>query len=56
MGRTDDTEQLRARLGELEQQILDLRQELEERADELDASRAANRDLMTLANRIPPSA
>ena len=56
IGRADDTGQLRARLGELEQQILDLRQELEERADELDACRAANRDLMTLVNRIPPSA
>ena len=32
-------------------QILDLRQELQERTDDLDASRAANRDLMTLANR-----
>ena len=42
------------RTGELEQQLLDLRQELEERTDELDAARAANRDLMTLANRIPP--
>ena len=56
IGRTDDTGQLRARLGELGQQILDVRQELEERAGELDASRAANRDLMTLVNRIPPSA
>ena len=50
----DDIEQLRGRLGELEQQILDLRQELQEQADELDASRAANRDLMR--RHIPPSA
>lgn len=56
IGRTDETEQLRARTGELEQQILDLRQELEERTDELDAARAANRDLMTLANRTPDKA
>ena len=55
MGRTDESEPLRARAAELEQQILDLRQELEERTDELDASRAANRDLMTLANRMPPA-
>jgi polyhydroxyalkanoate synthesis regulator phasin len=54
IGRADDTGQLRARVDELEQQLLDLRQELQERTDELDAARAANRDLMTLANRIPP--
>ena len=53
IGRIGETEQLRARVAELEQQILDLRQELEERTDELDASRVANRDLMTLANRMP---
>jgi Family of unknown function (DUF6262) len=54
IGRADDARQLRARAGELEQQLVDLRQELEERTDELHAARAANRDLMTLANRIPP--
>jgi Family of unknown function (DUF6262) len=51
IGRTDETETLRTRAGQLEQQVLDLRQELEERTDDLDASRAANRDLMALANR-----
>jgi predicted nucleic acid-binding Zn-ribbon protein len=55
IGRTDDTEALRTRAGQLEQQVLDLRQELEERTDDLDAARAANRDLMTLANRKPAS-
>ena len=54
-GRTDDTEALRTRAGQLEQQVLDLRQELEERTDDLNAARAANRDLMTLANRKPAS-
>lgn len=53
IGRTDETETLRTRAGQLEQQVLDLRQELEERTDDLNASRAANRDLMTLANRKP---
>jgi cell division protein FtsB len=53
IGRTDETEALRTRASQLEQQVLDLRQELEERTDDLDASRAANRDLMTLANRKP---
>jgi hypothetical protein len=51
IGRADDTEALRARVGQLEQQVLDLRQELEERTDDVDAARAANRDLMALANR-----
>jgi hypothetical protein len=53
IGRTDDTEALRARVGQLEQELLDLRQELEKRTDDLNAARAANRDLMALANRKP---
>lgn len=53
IGRTDESGALRTRVGQLEQQVLDLRQELQERTDDLDASRAANRDLMTLANRPP---
>jgi chromosome segregation ATPase len=56
IGRTDDTEALRARASQLEQQLLDLRQELEERTDDLNAARAANRDLMALANRNPAGA
>lgn len=55
IGRTDDYEALRTRVGQLEQQILDLRQELEERTDDLTAARAANRDLTTLANPMPAS-
>jgi len=55
IGRSDDSEALRVRVGQLEQQVLDLRQELGERTDDLDAARAANRDLMTLANRNPAS-
>jgi len=53
IGRTDEAEALRARVGQLEQELLDLRQELEERTDDLAAARAANRDLMALANRKP---
>ena len=56
LGRTDRTEALQTRLRELEQQLLDLRQQLEERTDELDASRAANRDLMALASRAQANA
>jgi transposase-like protein len=55
IGRTDDSEALRTRAGQLEQQVLDLRQELGERTDDLNAARAANRDLMSLANRKPAS-
>jgi len=53
IGRTGETEALRARVSQLEQQLLDLRQELEDRTGDLNASRAANRDLMALANRKP---
>jgi Family of unknown function (DUF6262) len=53
IGHHDETGQLRTRITELEQTNLDLRQQLQERADELDAARAANRDLMALANRKP---
>lgn len=53
IGRTDETEQLRTQLSQLEQQILDLRQELDERNDELTAARATNRDLMAELNTHP---
>ena len=53
MGHPDETGQLRTRVTELEQLVLDLRQQLEERTDDLDAARSANRDLMALANRKP---
>jgi regulator of replication initiation timing len=55
IGHPDETGQLKTRVAELEQTIFDLRQQLEERTDELDAARAANRDLMALANRKPAS-
>ena len=48
-----ETGQLRPRIEELEQHLTGLRQQLQERTDELDAARAANRDLMALANRKP---
>jgi predicted nucleic acid-binding Zn-ribbon protein len=56
LGHTDGAEALQTRIRKLEQELLDLRQELEERTDELDASRAANRDLMALANRAQGTA
>ena len=53
IGRPGETGQLQSRIAELEQQLLDQREQLQERADELDAARAANRDLMAMANRKP---
>jgi hypothetical protein len=46
VGGLDDTEQLRRRAAELEQTVLELRPQLQERTQELDAARATNRDLM----------
>jgi chromosome segregation ATPase len=48
--RTDETSTLRKRVAELEQQLLDHRQDLQDRDDELAAARAANRDLITTLN------
>jgi hypothetical protein len=51
IGAPDDTADLRQHVGELNQLITDLRQDLEERTDELNAARAANRELITMLNR-----
>jgi hypothetical protein len=51
--RTDEISALRERITELEQQVLDQRQDLQDRDDELAAARAANRDLMTRLNGRP---
>jgi regulator of replication initiation timing len=53
LGGPDDTEALRRRVAELEQTTVDLRQQLEERAEELEAARATNRELMAEVNRLP---
>ena len=52
--RTDEIGTLRTRVAELEQQLLDRRQDLQDRDDELAAARAANRDLMTRLNSRAP--
>jgi hypothetical protein len=50
IGHPGGTGQLQSRITELEQHLADLRRHLQERTGELDAARAANRDLMALAN------
>ncbi|WP_104532062.1 hypothetical protein [Streptomyces natalensis] len=51
LGAPADIETLTRRTTELEQQILDLRGELAERDEDLEAARAANRELMAQLNR-----
>jgi uncharacterized protein DUF6262 len=50
LGAPDDIEQLKQRIVFLEQQIIDVRLQLEERDQELAAARDANRELMTRLN------
>ncbi|MFJ7258523.1 hypothetical protein ACIQWV_40050 [Streptomyces sp. NPDC098085] len=51
LGAPADIETLTHRVTELEQQVLDLRAELDERDEDLAAARAANRELMAQLNR-----
>jgi Family of unknown function (DUF6262) len=50
LGAPDDIRSLQEALTDREQQILELRRQLEECSDELAAARAANRELMTQLN------
>src|SRR5262249_57318573 len=50
LGAPDDLDALKQRIVTLEQQVIDLRAQLEERDDELAAARAANRELITRLN------
>jgi len=50
LGAPDDVEQLKQQIISLEQQVVDLRLRVEERDEELDAARAANRELMSQIN------
>lgn len=49
----DQTEAPRRRVAELEQTTAELRQQLQERTEELEAARATNRELVAEANRPP---
>jgi hypothetical protein len=50
LGAPTDTDALHQKITHLEQQVIDLRLELEERDQDLDAARAANRELMGRLN------
>jgi len=52
LGAPDDVRGLQQTLADSQQQIIELRRQLEERGDELAAARAANRELMTKLNTI----
>ncbi|WP_242882624.1 DUF6262 family protein [Actinomadura litoris] len=51
LGAPDDIDQLKRRITELEQRNVDLADQLTERDDDLDAARAANRELIGRLNR-----
>jgi chromosome segregation ATPase len=55
LGAPDDIDQLKQQVIHLEQQVVDLRLQLEEREQDLDAARAANRELLTHLNTSPGS-
>ncbi|MCI2424232.1 hypothetical protein MOQ72_43255, partial [Saccharopolyspora sp. K220] len=50
LGAPHDIEQMQRRITDLEQQVVDLKGNLAERDQELDAARAANRELITRLN------
>ncbi|MGW1281353.1 hypothetical protein ACWD4V_30940 [Streptomyces tsukubensis] len=53
IGGPDDTEQLKAKITTLEQTVVDLELKLQDQADELNAARTTNRELMAQLNRDP---
>jgi hypothetical protein len=55
LGAPDDIDRLGQRINFLEQEGVDLRLQLEERGQDLDAARAANRELMTRLNTARPA-
>jgi hypothetical protein len=55
LGAPDDIDRLKHQVVTLEQHAIDLRLQLEERDQDLDAARAANRELMTRLNAPAPT-
>ena len=55
LGAPTDIDHLQQHIVTLEQQVVDLRLQLEERDQDLAAARAANRELMTRLNASPPT-
>jgi Family of unknown function (DUF6262) len=53
LGAPDDIDRLHRRITELDQTVVDLTRQLEERGEELDAARAANREMITHLNTSP---
>ena len=53
LGAPEDIDKLKRRITELEQEVVDLTRQLEERGEELDAARAANREMITRLNSAP---
>lgn len=50
IGSPDDIDQLQRRITELEQEVVDLRLQIDDRTEELRAARAANREMMARLN------
>ena len=50
LGAPEDIDALKRRITELEQRVVDLTSQVEERIGELHAARAANREMMTRIN------
>ena len=55
LGAPDDIDQLKQQVLSLEQHVVDLRVQLEERDQDLAAARAANRELMARINTANPN-
>jgi chromosome segregation ATPase len=55
LGAPADIDALNQKIIRLEQQVIDLRLQLEERAEDLTAARATNRELMTRLNMVTPA-
>ena len=53
LGAPEDVDKLKRRITVLEQEVVDLTRQLEERGEELDAARAANREMISQLNAAP---